>query len=103
MAAAVKNDLVKGMGDGVFGIGQAITRQDLATIIWNGVQNLVPANDGKAFADDSSIADYAKVSVSRLRAAGIIDGMENNSFMPTKNATRAEAAKLLYMTLQAIN
>jgi len=37
-----------------------------------------------------------------LRGVGIIDGVGDNEFMPNKNATRAEAAKLIYMTLQAV-
>ncbi len=102
VASGTKIGLVQGMGNGRFGIGQAITRQDLATILWNGAKDLIKTEAGKAFADDYEISDYAKTAVSMLRGAGIIDGMGDNEFMPQKNATRAEAAKLIYMTLQSM-
>jgi len=102
VAAATKNGLVQGIGDGKFGVGQAITRQDLATILWNGCKDIIKTEAGIAFADDSRISDYAKIPVSMLRGVGIIDGVGDNEFMPNKNATRAEAAKLIYMTLQAV-
>ena len=47
------------------------------------------------FADDEQISDYAKEAVEALAAAGIISGSENGEFMPKKNATRAETAKIL--------
>ena len=48
------------------------------------------------FADDAQISDYAKEAVYALRKRAIINGKENNLFAPFDNATRAEAAKVIY-------
>ena len=102
VAAATKNNLIKGIGDGRFGVGQAITRQDIATILWNGCKDIIETEAGEAFIDDYKISDYARIPISMLKGAGIINGVGDNEFNPNKNATRAEAAKMIYMTLQAI-
>ncbi|MFV0518561.1 MAG: S-layer homology domain-containing protein, partial [Aminipila sp.] len=45
-------------------------------------------------------ASYAKESVTSMQKAGIINGVKatdgSYSFMPKNNATRAEAAKMIY-------
>lgn len=51
------------------------------------------------FADSGSIADYAKEAVDTLQRAGIINGMTDTTFAPNGNATRAQAAKILYAFL----
>lgn len=102
IATASATGLVKGMGDGSFGVGQAVSRQDIATILWNAVGEKLIADEGRAFADEAEISDYAKTAVSKLRGAGIIDGTGENEFRPLRSATRAEAAKLLYMTMLTI-
>ena len=47
------------------------------------------------FSDEDSIADWAAGSVTKLHAADIISGT-NGMFMPLNNATRAEAAQIIY-------
>ena len=52
--------------------------------------------EGKSFADESSITEYAKRPVSILSGNGIISGMGNDEFQPKANAKRAEAAVIIY-------
>ena len=49
------------------------------------------------FADEASISSYAKSAVGVLAGLGIINGKGNNQFDALSNATRAEAAKVVYL------
>ena len=55
-----------------------------------------------AFNDSENISDYAKEAVLAMAGAGIVSGDENTNFNPFMSATRAEAAKIIYLTKQAI-
>jgi len=84
-----------------------ITREEMALMLYRYVQNVasttVPEqNTALAFADESSIATYAKEAVSAMQQGGIIGGKENNRFAPKDYATRAEAAKMISLLLMAI-
>lgn len=93
--AAYKNGLINGKSEEVFGVGESITRQDMAVIIYN---MLKPENSSEAldFADAGSVADYAKTAVGTLSALKIINGTGDGNFVPQSFATRAEAAKMIY-------
>lgn len=95
IAAAVKGGIINGVSDTMFGTGEAVTRQDAAAILYRLAGKPVVSR-GEAFADDSDIADYAKDAVYALKAAGIINGREDNTFDPSNTCTRAEAAKMIY-------
>jgi bacillolysin len=63
------------------------------------------AASGKAklqFTDSGKIADWAKSAVSDAVNSKIMDGMDNNTFAPNNNATRAQAAVSLKRLLQYI-
>lgn len=96
--------LVNGIGDGLFGTDNPITREDLCVMAYRGLTQLgvaLPAERAvNTFADDESISQYAREAVYSLYRAGIIDGVGNNTFDPAGGATRAEAAKILYGVLQ---
>jgi len=81
-----------------------ISRQDMAVIIYNAAvyKNVsLPSSDiALSFADDSIIAEYAKKSVYVLKAMGVINGVNDMEFAPLRNATRAEAAVIIYKLLQ---
>ncbi|MNN57253.1 hypothetical protein D3C81_1722330 [compost metagenome] len=48
------------------------------------------------FADDSSISVYAAQAIKALQQAGIVSGMVDGTFAPASNATRAQAAVIIY-------
>lgn len=58
---------------------------------------LAEINAEKEFTDSADIADYARESVAKLQKAGIMSGDENGAFNPRDNATRAQAAQIIYM------
>lgn len=101
IAAAVNNGIITGRDNGTFGVGENITRQDMAVIIYRAL-NLSGA-DIHEFTDSVQISDYAVSAVSALYNMGIISGYTDGSFGPKDNATRAEAAKMLYSVYGAAN
>ncbi len=97
VSALEKRKIVKGMGNGRFGVDEYITRQDMAVIICNAGKEIFNVSDISElpFADADDIADYARQSVAVLKYKNLISGMEDGSFAPLSNATRAETAKLM--------
>ncbi len=97
VASAYEKGLTLGREDGSFGKGETLTRQDMATLAARCADisklNLTGSIE-VYFADEDSIASYAKDSVHKLAAAGIINGVGNNTFSPNSGCTRAMAAKV---------
>ena len=92
ISSAADSGLIQGIGDKMFGIGMPITREDMATILWNGISKKVTAEKGKKFADDDDISDYAKEAVVMLRRIGIVEGSENNMCTQTqRNPSRSSS------------
>lgn len=94
LSAAYENGIAKGIGDNMFGVGEKITRQDMAVMLSNILS--LEAKLELSFADTADIADYAAEAVRKMAANGILKGNENNEFLPTAYATRAEAAQMVY-------
>jgi hypothetical protein len=95
--------IINGVDDGVFAPNALITRQDMAVMVSraaaiNGT-TISETSEGKTFADDASISSYAKNAVNQLVKGGIINGISDTEFAPLSNATRAQAAKILYSFL----
>ena len=101
ISAAKQAGIVSGISDTEFCPTAEITRQDIAVILYRAAVNNGKTMEAstKKFADADSISDYAKDAVSALYGAGIISGT-NNGFEPSRNATRAEAAKMIYGILE---
>ena len=93
-------DIVNGISDTFFGAEQNITREDIATMSCraadvSGVTISETINES-VFADEDTVAEYARDAVRLMQRGGIINGHENGNFNPKANATRAEAAKIIY-------
>lgn len=101
---AAEAGIVKGIGNGMFGTGSNITRQDMAVMLYNALKfrSVSVATDGFRFADDGEIAPYAKEAVGVLHAMGAINGMTETTFVPKGFATRAQAAKIVYSVLKVL-
>lgn len=99
IAAARSKNIVSGYENGIFGIGESISRQDMAVLIYRAA-NLADIDDGDIFSDDSQIADYAKKAVYTLKNLEIIGGKGNNIFDALAGATRAEAARMLTLAMK---
>lgn len=84
-----------------------ISRQDIAVMIDNYNKSVAKQVYKKAeavtFTDNLQIYEYARASVSEMQQAGIINGIKNADgtfrYNPLSNATRAEAATMIYKLL----
>ncbi|MFX3647528.1 MAG: immunoglobulin-like domain-containing protein [Paenibacillus sp.] len=102
IATAQKLGIVNGKPDGTFGVHENITREDMAVMVYKAIQmkQLALLNgEATAFKDEANIANYAKQAVEAIQGAGIINGVGNDEFAPKKNASRAEAAVMIYKLL----
>jgi len=104
IASAEKAGLITGDEEKNFGVGQSISRQDMAVMTYRA---LVKAGfdielDESVFADDASIAAYAKDAIYALKTTGILNGVGNNEFAPAGTATRAMAAKVINGMLEGL-
>ena len=99
---AVDMGIVNGISDKHFGIGNLITREDMAVMIFRALaaSRNVTSPGKKSFSDADEISPYALEAVETLGSLGIISGVGDGAFAPKNNATRAEAAVIVNRCLQ---
>ncbi|WP_409344764.1 lamin tail domain-containing protein [Paenibacillus sp. MBLB4367] len=101
VAEAVKLGIIQ--KDTAFRPDSDVTREEAVVMLMRAYGQLVqhPANaKGTAFADQSSISEWAKEAVSLAKALGILEGREDGAFAPKASLTRAETAKLIIELLK---
>jgi hypothetical protein len=106
VASAQKAGVINGIGGNKFGVGSKISRQDMAVMAYRAAVaanvELEMVNEKETFVDNASIASYAAEAVSIMQQANIINGVGGNMFAPTDNATRAAAAKIIYLLYKGL-
>lgn len=104
--AAYKAGIILGDGSNMRP-NDKITREEMASIAMRVYGKLAAYNeeqlDKTMFNDDNIISDWAKNAVANAVKQGIINGEPNNMFAPKGNATRAEAAAVIYNLLDKSN
>lgn len=102
VASVYDKGIAGGIGGNMFGIGQNMTRQDMAVMIVRAAKALgldLGTPSAHAYNDEGRIADYAKEAVSLLVGANVVSGFEDNTFRPSENCTRAQVAKIVSAVL----
>lgn len=97
---ANENGIVAGYDNSAYGVGDLITREQFATILYRYAQfkGYDTTQGGMAvreFSDYVNISDYARPAMAWAVNAGIMGGMDDGTLMPQGKATRAEAATML--------
>lgn len=87
--------LISGVSESEFAPETEVSRQDMAVLL-DRVMNRENTEEAFDFSDGEQIADYAKQAVANLAALGVVSGTDEGSFEPSRNTTRAQAAKMLY-------
>ncbi|GEM_PF-398029 len=78
------------------------SRQQAAVILARVLELDTSISGSTSFADDSSIAGYARASIKAMQAAGLMNGNEHNNFNPEKPITRGEIAQVLSNSFDVI-
>ena len=94
---AFENGFISGIGDGAFGVGSNLKREDAAVIMARVLESYGAKSlqAGKTFNDDAQISSYAKEAVKKVSAAGIFGGDNLGNFNPKGSLSRAEACAIL--------
>lgn len=96
---AEKNEIVYGYGGGLFGPEDAITREQMAAILYRyaqfkGYDMTITGNLNK-FTDKDVVSSYAVDAMKWAIGSGLIEGKPGNILDPQGEATRAEFAAML--------
>lgn len=100
--------IVTGYADGSFGPHKAITREQVAAILYrffstNSSVELTPSESTiSAFSDSAQISGWARTAVEWLREYGVFAGDAKGRFRPLNSMTRAEAAAVFVRILLQI-
>ncbi|GEM_PF-3301812 len=101
VASAFEIGIVNGIDDRYFGAGRLITREEMAAMSYRAVMltsnaRFEDAEEEMQWKDQEEISDYARSGIAALYNAGILQGIGDGRFESRRNATRAEAAVLVY-------
>lgn len=96
---AVENRITNGIRTYQFAPNQLITRQQLATMLYNYKQDLdvktFDTADLSAYEDASEVQDWADTGIKWCVAQDIITGMSETKLAPQANVTRAQTARMM--------
>jgi len=98
--------VVNGMSDTEFAPSAKITREQAAAMLQRAYHLIAPgatATDSVAFADASSISEWAKESTSFISGIGIMKGDDKGNMNPLNNITYQEALLTVYRTYISAN
>lgn len=106
VAWANDKGIVTGIDVDTFAPNTSITREQMAVMILRLTDLLGYTLEEQVasvqFKDKAKVSSYAVEAVTKAQEAGIISGMSNNLFAPSKSATRGEAAKMLANLLKLL-
>ena len=95
---AAAKGIVNGYGDGTFGPEDAITREQMAVLLYNYArfkgEDMTASADLSGFTDGDQVSDWAEYAMKWAVAEGLMNG-SNNALNPLGTASRAEAAQVL--------
>lgn len=99
IAWAQKTGVVSGYGNNTFRPNQAVTREELAQMLYNYAEykqyDLTASGDLIAFPDGNNVQGWAKAAMSWANGNQLINGFEDDTLRPGGDSTRAQAASIL--------
>lgn len=93
---AAEREIVIGYGDGTFDPDGAITREQLAVMLWRYAGSPTASGTLNSFSDQGKVSGYAVDALRWAVETGILSGKGNGILDPKGKATRAEVATMLY-------
>ena len=96
---AAQNDIVAGIGGGLYDPDSNVTREQFAQILYNYAKykgyDLTAEGDLAQFPDSGSVADWAKTAMSWANGNKLINGHDDGTIDAAGAGTRAQAASIL--------
>ena len=102
IAWAAEKGVAEGYEDGSFRPNDAITREQLAAMLWRYAGSPEADGDLSAFADGADTSSWAEQAMSWAVARGLLTGVDNDRLAPGGQATRAQTATLLMRFAQSV-
>lgn len=97
----VENGIVSGMGDGRFAPDAKVSREQMCVMLCNyySYKGMKWSSEGAelTFKDKSRISSWSNDAVKKIVGEKIMSGRTDGTFDPQGNATRGEAAKIIYL------
>ena len=95
---ASENKIVGGYGGGLFGANDSITREQMATILYNYANykdyDVTASADISAYTDADGISTWAESAMQWASAEELINGVTDTTLEPNGSATRAQVATI---------
>ncbi|MDR3121825.1 MAG: S-layer homology domain-containing protein, partial [Clostridiales bacterium] len=96
VAFLYRRGIMLGVGDGLFGVNDTVSRETLFTVIARiFLLNAADANAYTRFMDGAEIADWARDAISALYENGIVSGDDTGTVRPQAACSFAEIVKIL--------
>ena len=96
---AQQTGVVSGYEDDTFRPNQAVTREELAQMLYNYAKykgyDLTAKGDLTAFSDGSKVSSWAETAMAWANGNKLINGFEDKTLRPGGDSTRAQAASIL--------
>ena len=96
---AAQNDIVAGIGGGLYDPDSNVTREQFAVMLYKYARfkgyDLTATGDLTQFPDSGSISSWAETALSWANGNGLINGHENGTIDPQGSAIRAQAASIM--------
>lgn len=93
------NGIVAGYGDGTFGPDKAITREEMATMLYRYAAykgyDLTNKKDLSGYSDSAEVSDFALEPLQWATGEGLIVHMGDGTLAPHSSADRAQVATIL--------
>lgn len=97
---AYENNVTSGIGGGLFGINNQVTREQFCVFLYNSCVkigfSLPTLRSGMNFTDQSDIHSWATTAINAVYRAELIDGYSDGSFSPDDVITKKQAAVILF-------
>ena len=98
---AASEGIVAGVGENTFAPDTAVTREQLALILFNYVNRPETPSAELTFSDADSASAWSVDALKWAVGSGLISGKDNNMLDPQGTATRAEVAQIIANFIQA--
>lgn len=98
VASAAKAGVVRGFSDNSFRPNRLVSREEAAVMLDRALK-LSGVGAELSFKDRGSISSWARESVARVAAQGIVKGYQDGSFRPGTAVNRAQAAVMIYRAI----